>query len=349
MIVGVTGYLGAGKDTVADYLVSKGFEHISLSDLLREELRIHGKPVTRKNLQELGNALRSRFGPGVLAQRVFSLIDPSKDYVITSIGTVGEVNVLKKLEGFFLVFVTAPQKLRFERVKSRRRENDPLSFAEFKKHDSLESKGGGANYRAIDEVKKLADAVINNNSSLKSLYKKVDAMLKDFKVKRPSWDEYFIGIMHAVADRATCDRGKAAAIIVKNNRILSTGYVGAPAGLPHCDEVGHLLQDVINEDGSVSKHCVRTTHAEQNAIVQAARHGVSIDGSTLYVKMEPCFTCAKMIINAGIKRVVAEYRYHRAQLTREFFKKAGVELVVLNDSVLKYKNMSGSKKVVKNK
>jgi len=155
---------------------------------------------------------------------------------------------------------------------------------------------------------------------------------------RPSWDEYFMQIVDAVAKRATCDRGRSGAIIVKDKQILSTGYVGAPSGLPHCDDVGHLLMKHIDEDGKESMHCVRTTHAEQNAIVQAAKHGVAINGATLYCTMEPCLACAKMIINAGIKRVVCKKRYHAGKLTREFFKQAGVKLEVLQDEVMKYDN-----------
>lgn len=155
---------------------------------------------------------------------------------------------------------------------------------------------------------------------------------------RPSWDKYFMQIVDAVAQRATCNRGKSGAIIVKDKQILSTGYVGAPAGLPHCDDVGHLMMKYIDENGEESMHCVRTTHAEQNAIVQAAKHGIAINGATLYCTMEPCLTCAKMIINAGIKRVVCKKRYHAGRLTREFFKQAGVKLEVLQGEVMKYDN-----------
>ena len=155
---------------------------------------------------------------------------------------------------------------------------------------------------------------------------------------RPSWDEYFMQIVDTVASRATCDRGKSGAVIVKDKQILSTGYVGAPRGLPHCDDVGHLMMKYIDEDGKESMHCVRTTHAEQNAIVQAAKHGIAINGATIYCTMEPCLTCAKMIINAGIKRVVCKKRYHAGRLTREFFKQAGVKLDVLQDEVMKYDN-----------
>ena len=154
--------------------------------------------------------------------------------------------------------------------------------------------------------------------------------------KRPSWDEYFLEIVKVVASRATCDRGRNGAVIVKNKRILTTGYVGSPIGLPHCDEVGHMLHDVVDENGKISKHCVRTIHAEQNAILQAALHGVSTEGATIYVKFVPCFACAKMIVNAGIKRVVSEKRYHADELTRRIFKEARVELVILKDEVEPY-------------
>jgi dCMP deaminase len=158
------------------------------------------------------------------------------------------------------------------------------------------------------------------------------------KSKRKSWDRYFLDIVGMVATRATCDRGKAGCIITKNNRIIVTGYVGSPSGLPHCDDIGHLMRKVIDENGLESMHCVRTVHAEQNAICQAARNGISIEGGTLYCKMEPCRTCAMLIINCGIKRVVCEKKYHKAKDTREMFKDAGISLEVINDEIEKYDN-----------
>ncbi|MCS7106465.1 MAG: cytidine/deoxycytidylate deaminase family protein [Candidatus Aenigmarchaeota archaeon] len=157
------------------------------------------------------------------------------------------------------------------------------------------------------------------------------------KYKRPDWDEYFLEIAKVVGTRATCDRGRNGAVIVKDRRILTTGYVGAPSGLPHCDDVGHLLVETVDPaTGKKKKHCIRTTHAEQNAIVQAALHGVSTKDATLYVKFVPCFTCAKMIINAGIKRVVAEKDYHDSALTKKFFKEAGVKLEIKKKEMEKY-------------
>lgn len=153
---------------------------------------------------------------------------------------------------------------------------------------------------------------------------------------RPTWDEYFLEVMKSVAARATCDRGKSGSVVVKDKRILTTGYVGAPIGLAHCDDAGHMMKKVTHEDGTESMHCVRTVHAELNAILQAAKFGISLEGSTIYSKMEPCSTCAMAIINSGIRRVVCEMQYHAAKDTRELFKQAGVELVVSNNKVEEY-------------
>ena len=155
---------------------------------------------------------------------------------------------------------------------------------------------------------------------------------------RPSWDEYFMEIARAVATRATCDRGRSGCVIARNKQILVTGYVGSAAGLPHCDEVGHQMKTVTHEDGKQTQHCVRTTHAEQNAIVQAAKLGVAIEGATLYCKMTPCAVCAKMMINAGVKRVICEKRYHAGTESEEMFRKVGVELDYFNEEVEQYAN-----------
>ncbi|MBN1340212.1 MAG: cytidine/deoxycytidylate deaminase family protein, partial [Bacteroidales bacterium] len=139
-----------------------------------------------------------------------------------------------------------------------------------------------------------------------------------------------------VARRATCDRGRSGCVIVKDKQILVTGYVGSPRGLPHCDDVGHLLKKIIHEDGTISHHCVRTVHAEQNAICQAARLGIALEGSTLYCRMTPCRTCAMLIINCGIKRVVCEMKYHSAAESEAMFRDAGIILDYFSEEVLEY-------------
>jgi dCMP deaminase len=118
------------------------------------------------------------------------------------------------------------------------------------------------------------------------------------KKARPSWDEYFMRIAHEVATRSTCPRLAVGAVVVRDKRILTTGYNGSPSGMPHCEDIGCLIRVV---DGR--KSCQRTLHAEQNAIIQAAYHGVSVRGSILYCTHQPCLLCVKMIMNAGIEEV----------------------------------------------
>lgn len=161
-------------------------------------------------------------------------------------------------------------------------------------------------------------------------------MINDGKYIRPSWDDYFMEVADAISKRATCDRGRSGCVIARDKQLLVTGYVGSPQGLPHCDEIGHQMKKTIHEDGHVTQHCVRTVHAEQNAICQASKRGISINGATLYCRMTPCRTCAMLIINCGIVRVVCENRYHSADESEEMFKQAGIQLDYVSKEVLKY-------------
>lgn len=156
------------------------------------------------------------------------------------------------------------------------------------------------------------------------------------KYTRPSWDEYFMEIARTVGTRATCDRGRSGCVITKNKEILVTGYVGSPKGLSHCDEIGHQMKKTIHEDGSETNHCVRTTHAEQNAICQAAKRGIAINGATLYCKMTPCSTCAKMIINCDIQKVICDKKYHAGEESEKMFADAGVEIKFFDKNIEKY-------------
>ena len=162
--------------------------------------------------------------------------------------------------------------------------------------------------------------------------------MEEQKYIRPSWDQYFMEIAHTVSKRATCDRGRSGCVIVRNRQILVTGYVDSPIGLPHCDEVGHQMKQAVHEDGHVTNHCVRTVHAEQNAICQAAKLGIALQDSTLYCRMTPCRVCAMLIINCGITRVVCEKKYHAGAESEEMFKMAGVSLEYFSEELMKYDN-----------
>ena len=139
--------------------------------------------------------------------------------------------------------------------------------------------------------------------------------------KRVSWETYFMNIAKEVATRSTCDRKHVGAVIVRNKNILSTGYNGSIKGLPHCDEAGHEM---------VEGHCVRTTHAEANAIVQAAKNGVEIDGAEIFVTASPCYNCFKLIANSGI-RVIFYHELYRDKRITERAKEIGIKLVSLEE------------------
>lgn len=142
------------------------------------------------------------------------------------------------------------------------------------------------------------------------------------KYQRPSWDEYFLQIAKLVATRSTCLRRQVGAVIVRDKRILSTGYNGAPSRLPHCEVTGCLREKLGIKSGERHELC-RGLHAEQNAIIQAALHGTSIKDGILYLTNEPCIICAKMIINAGVKEIVYVGNYPD-QMSRDFLRQAGV-------------------------
>lgn len=150
-------------------------------------------------------------------------------------------------------------------------------------------------------------------------------------MSRPSWDQYFIDITHLVATRSTCLRRQVGALLVKDRNILATGYNGTPSRVRHCEEVGCLRERLKVPSGQRHELC-RGLHAEQNAIIQAARHGVNIDGATLYCTTMPCIICTKMLINAGVQRIVYEEGY-ADELAGEMLAETGIEVTQFQRAV----------------
>jgi dCMP deaminase len=147
---------------------------------------------------------------------------------------------------------------------------------------------------------------------------------------RPSWDEYFMEIVELVKKRSTCLRRQVGALIVKDKRILATGYNGAPTGCRHCEELGCLRQQLNIPSGQRHELC-RAIHAEQNAIIQAAYSGTSVKGGTMYITCQPCVLCAKMIVNAGIEKIVFRGAYPD-ELSMEILSEAGIDVVRLDQN-----------------
>ena len=141
----------------------------------------------------------------------------------------------------------------------------------------------------------------------------------DMADERVPWDQYFMNIAQVVASRSTCPRKFVGAVIVRDKTILSTGYNGSIRGMPHCSDVGHMMEN---------DHCVATIHAESNAIIQSAKNGVMIDGGSIYVTASPCWSCFKMIANAGLRRII--YReFYRDDRIFQVAERLGIELVHL--------------------
>lgn len=153
--------------------------------------------------------------------------------------------------------------------------------------------------------------------------------LKKETYKRPSWDEYFMKIASLVSERSTCLRHHVGAIIVKDKRVLTTGYNGAPSGIKDCLEMGECIKNKLKINSGGGHDVCPAIHAEQNAIIQAAKHGEDISGGTIYCTHTPCIICARMIVNSGLKKVVAYVDYPDMGGVRDLFKKTGVELVVM--------------------
>ncbi|HYV58256.1 MAG TPA: cytidine/deoxycytidylate deaminase family protein [Candidatus Nitrosopolaris sp.] len=144
-------------------------------------------------------------------------------------------------------------------------------------------------------------------------------------IERPSWHQYFLTITRQVAERSTCTRAKVGAVIVRDKNILATGYNGAPAGLPHCTELGCLVYTSRTPTGELEENCFRTIHAEINAIAQAAKNGASIRDADIYITHTPCIHCLKVLINTGIRRIFYEHDYKTHTLS-EILRHSGVHL-----------------------
>lgn len=331
MVIGLTGTNASGKTTLAEHLKAVGFDYRSLSDEIRLELERSGTAATRENLIACGNRLRREFGRAVLAERTRARLSPERNSIVDSIRHPDEVRALRALPDFHLIHLEAPLAVRYERARQRGDARTPASFEEFVALEQRETAGTDSDAQNLPACAALADVVLVNDGTVAALTARAEEIIRGWLEQRaasdprPGWDEYFLRIARIVALRSNCVKRKVAAIIVRDRRIISTGYNGTPRGVANCNQGGCPRCNGMAASGTRLDECL-CSHGEENAIVQAAYHGISIKDSVLYTTLSPCLQCTKMIINAGIREVVFNGHYPLNQTSLRLLGEAGVEL-----------------------
>jgi dCMP deaminase len=325
MIVGVAGLNGSGKGEIAAYLEERSFVALSLSDFLRDELRRRGLAETRERMIAIGREVREVEGADALARRAVATMRPDRNYVVDSIRHPAEVEALRRADsGFVLIWVEADEGIRQERIRLRARTGDPKELAVLRELEARELGGGDASLPQLLAVREMADEILRNEGSIESLGNAVREILaKGLYFERPGWDEYFMRVALVVASRSNCVKRKVAAVVTLDRRIISTGYNGTPRGVRNCNEGGCRRCNSFGRGGADLGECV-CSHGEENAITQAAYHGVSLKGATIYTTFCPCLLCTKMIINAGIVEVVYNSDYPLGDISLSLLHEAAV-------------------------
>ena len=327
MIIGVAGRNGAGKGELVQFLEARSFTAHSLSDVIRQELALRGLPETRERMIEVGQELRRRSGPGALAQKLVKQLRPDRNYAIDSIRHPVEVEILRHCgQVFHLVWVDAKLETRFARMRARGRSGDPQTVAELERLESLERGSDDPNAQQLDAVEAEADYRITNDDTLEAFQKQIELWVQsNLGFARPGWDDYFMSIARVVASRSNCVKRKVAAVVTIDRRLISTGYNGTPRGTRNCNEGGCPRCNSLALGGTRLDECL-CSHAEENAITQAAYHGVSLKGATIYSTFSPCLQCTKMIINSGIVEVVYQSDYPLGRVSLDLLAEAGIAL-----------------------
>ena len=310
MILGIAGLNASGKGEAVRFLEDKSFYVLSLSDVIRNQLRTEGVSETRERMIDRSIALRSEGGPAVLAHRTLEVMEPDRNYAIDSIRHPAEVEAFRESgQPFHLIWLEAEVSLRFERLRARARPGDPETLDRFRELEARELESDDPTRQQLLAVRELADDAVENDGSLEHLHQRLLEVLRaSFFFERPGWDEYFMSIATTVASRSNCMKRKVAAVVTIDRRIISTGYNGTPRGTVNCNEGGCPRCNSFASGGTALDECV-CSHGEENAITQAAYHGVTLRGGTIYTTFSPCLWCTKMIINAGLVEVVYNADY----------------------------------------
>jgi dCMP deaminase len=246
---------------------------------------------------------------------------------VDSIRNPSEIEALRRRNDFTLLAVQADLRSRFQRSKLRGREAAAPTLEQFAREEELELDSDDPSRQMLLATERLADVTVTNDGSIEDLHRQLDTLiprlLRNFQ--RPDWDEYFMNIAKVVASRSNCIKRKVAAIIVKDKRVISTGYNGTPRGARNCNEGGCPRCNSMARSGTALDECL-CSHGEENAITQAAYHGTSLKGACLYTTFAPCLLCTKMIINSGIAEVVYNQDYPLNDIALALLRECGIIL-----------------------
>ena len=336
--------MGCGKGEIVKILEKKGFKYVRLSSMVREEAKRRGLPETREMLQDVGNQMRAEGGVGVLARKALEGVDG--DTVIDGIRNPGEIEELRKGgeigQDVHILGVKVGREILVDRILGRGREGDAAEREEvFMKLDREWGIGEPEDGQQVGKCMEMVDEMIVNEGSLDELERTFlsyyNGLFPDHKNMKsatealPSKDEYYMGLAASVARRATCLKVQIGAVIIRDDQVVATGYCGAPRGTLSSMEHGFCLRVKLGIPSGHRYEMCRSVHAEQNAIINAARSGTSLFGGDMYIYGErredgkeirdldgggdsiildafPCFICKKMLINCGLKRVICSLK-----------------------------------------
>jgi dCMP deaminase len=322
MIIGITGTKRSGKSVLAKALEKKGFVYSSLSDRVREEAAKRGlQTYTIRDLQDIGNELRTRDGTGILAKRTLDVVAGKENVVVEGIRNPGEVEVLRNAgQDFYLIAVDAPQRTRFQRMVEAAKPEDPADWEGFLEMDARDMGGGEVDSgQQVAKCMEKADYLFwKDYSTPKDAEAEFLSGKKGFlnlferfgeKKRRPSFDEVYMHEASTWSSRTTCLRRKTGAVITLRNAGVSQGYNGSPRGMENCNEIGECLRIREGIPSGQRLEMCNAVHAEANALLNALSSGSPVEGGTLYSTTYPCSLCAGLIINARIARIVYDNQY----------------------------------------
>jgi len=322
-IIGLTGSMGCGKGEIVKILEKEGFFYITLSMMVREEARARGIEEKREKLMEVGNSMRAEGGAGVLAERALSkIVDSDCDkWVVDGIRNPAEISALRTGECAKIVGIYAGKDLLVDRIMRRARVSDAVDRGEILRKIEREwGNGEPEDGQQVGKCMKMVDIVVENEGTLLELQEKFinyynSIRDKKMEYKRPTKDEYYLDLAKSVSRRGTCTKVEIGAVIIRDDQVVATGYCGAPRGTKSSQEHGFCLRKKLGIPSGHRYEMCRSVHAEQNAIINAARAGTSLFGGDMYIFGKkwgsdevldafPCFICKKMLINCGLKRVI---------------------------------------------